>query len=107
MVTISQTLSDPIPISAMVAVPMNQQQRWRILIAPVDVVQSEALRKIDVRGGTGNLRLHAGILAGAPKETAGAGKILIFRNLPKGNETAKPPACRPSLAGTAYGPCPN
>ena len=49
MPILSQFLGDPVPASAMVTPAMHEKQRWRALIAPICVMQLEALRLIGVR----------------------------------------------------------
>ena len=54
VIFLPQRLRHPIPIAAVVLPAVHQEQRWRVSVAPVDVVQSQALGKIDVRGRTVN-----------------------------------------------------
>ena len=68
MVAIAKPFGDPVPVAAMVAPAVDQQQRGRGLVAPVDIVQSQALRVIEVgrRALHGVLRNKLGPLASAP-----------------------------------------
>src|SRR5262249_30500661 len=46
----AQRLRDPIPVAAMVASAMHEEQRRRGGVAPIDVMQPQPLRKINARG---------------------------------------------------------
>ena len=50
---VAQRLRHPVPVAAMVAPAMHQQQRRRAGIAPIDVMQPQPLREIDARGRAG------------------------------------------------------
>src|SRR5262249_16444524 len=50
---VPQPRGDPIPVAAMIAPAVEQDQRRRPRIAPVDVMQAQTLGEIDPRGGTG------------------------------------------------------
>src|SRR3546814_5296771 len=61
MLTTLQLFGDPVPVAAMVAAAVDEQQ-WRgAAIAPVDIVQLQPLRYEAVRGGAGTC--HRIILA--------------------------------------------
>ena len=47
-----QALRDPVPVVCVVAVAVDEQQRRRFGVAPVEVVQAQALREVGVRRGT-------------------------------------------------------
>ena len=59
----AQRLRDPVPVAAVVAPSVNEQQWGRVLVSPGDVVKPEALREVTVRGGARNGILHADIVA--------------------------------------------
>ena len=72
VVAVAQALGDPVPVAAVVPAAVNQQQGRRAFVSPVDVVQSNPLRKIEVGRGafhgalrkTGaGLSIHAADLA--------------------------------------------
>ena len=50
---VAQRRRHPVPVAAMVAPAVDQQQRRRGRVAPVHVVQPQPLREIDAGGGTG------------------------------------------------------
>ena len=56
--------SHPVPVAAMVAAAVHQDQRRRARIALVDVVQAQALRKVDAGGGTGGGQGHGRAFGG-------------------------------------------
>ena len=58
MLVVLQAGSDPVPIAAMIASAMQQQQRGRIGISPIDVMQSQTLREINARGRAGAVERH-------------------------------------------------
>ena len=49
----AQRLRQPIPVAAMVAPAMDEEERRRAGVAPVDIVQPQPLREIDPRGRAG------------------------------------------------------
>ncbi len=53
-----QIAGDPVPVAAMIASAMQQDQRRRIGVAPVDVVQTHSLRDEMPRGRTGFHQRH-------------------------------------------------
>ena len=63
---VAQPLRHPVPIAAMVLAAVQQDQRRRVRVAPVDVMQPQPLREIDPRGGAGGFLLrHGGIASDA------------------------------------------
>src|SRR3546814_17091518 len=55
VIALAKRLGDPVPVAAMVAPAMNQQQ-WRlVLIAPIHIVKTKKLRNIELRGRAGEL----------------------------------------------------
>src|ERR1051326_213627 len=46
VIFVPQRGRDPVPVAAMVPPAMDEQQRWGVRVAPVDVVQPQTLRKI-------------------------------------------------------------
>ena len=55
---VAQPLGDPVPVAAVVAAAVHEHERRRALVAPVDVVQAQALRHVELRGGTLQLDGH-------------------------------------------------
>ena len=53
VVVSAQIGGDPVPIAAVIAPAMQQDERRRVRIAPVHVVQSQTLGEIDARGRSG------------------------------------------------------
>src|SRR5438477_11160002 len=50
---LAQRRGDPVPVAAVVAPAMHQQQRRRGRVAPIDVMEPQPLREIDPRGRAG------------------------------------------------------
>src|SRR4029077_2019319 len=48
---------EPTPVATMAAPAMHQQQRRRLGVAPIDVMQPQPLREIDPRGWAGALQI--------------------------------------------------
>ena len=87
----AQRRRDPIPVAAMVAPAMHEQQRRRGRVTPIDIVQSQPLREVDPRGRSGAVEIVAmiylplrsrpcaanlaqGRLASRPKHRSGGGQ---------------------------------
>src|SRR2546430_13042541 len=51
------TLFRSVPVAAMVAPAMHQQQRRRARVAPIDIVLAQPLREIDPRGRAGAVEI--------------------------------------------------
>src|SRR3546814_13829108 len=61
MIAGRQLFGDPVPVAAMVAAAVDEQQRRGAAIAPIDIVKLQPLRDEAVRGGAGTC--HRIILA--------------------------------------------
>src|SRR5262249_29250770 len=53
-----QCRGDPIPIAAMISPAMDQQQRRRARVSPIDVMQAQTLREINARSRSGAAEGH-------------------------------------------------
>ena len=50
VVTVAEGGGDPVPVTAMIAPAMQQDQRRRVGVAPIDVMHAQALGEERVRG---------------------------------------------------------
>jgi hypothetical protein len=89
----AQGLRDPVPVAAMVAPTVHQQQRWRAGIAPVDIMQPQPLREINARG--------------RPVSLGFAGSALLRRHSYPRSKDDKTPARIIASRGSALRSCPS
>ena len=54
----TQRRGDPVPVAAMIPPAMDEQQRRRARISPIDIVQPQPLREINARGRSGAVEGH-------------------------------------------------
>src|SRR5215510_6836998 len=103
---VPEGLRRPVPVPAMIASAVHEEEGWLVGVAPVDVVQAQALRVVAVRGGSRHTRRQyhglrgAGLLALPAR--AGMGKWHA-REVPARSRQAGPPAraCGSSRRGLA------
>src|SRR3954468_20161843 len=63
----AQRRRDPIPVAAMVAPAMHEQQRRRGWVTPIDIVQSQTLREVNPRGWSGAVEICGHDISAAAK----------------------------------------
>src|SRR5690242_5589313 len=91
VVLVTQRCRDPVPTAAMVAAAVQEHQRWRGGIAPIDIMQPQPLREIYTGRRAGRGQIH---LAHSKADACRRGPVATGRepSTPASHSSAAPAA---------------
>ena len=58
MKAVSEALGDPVPVSAVVPAPVDQQEGRGAFVTPIDIMKAQALADVGLGAGSGAAQEH-------------------------------------------------